>query len=210
MRSQAFERFGALMSILTGAAAFGYAVAFIVVRTNDALTGLFLALVGLLSTAALVALYGRLREGDGAFALWALLLGMAGALATAAHGAYDLAIALHPPAAPNLDLPSPVDPRGFMTFGVAGLALFTLSWLIRRGDARLPRGLGLLGYLSAILLVVLYLGRLILLDATSPVILVPALVNGFVVGPAWWVWLGLGLRRAAEVAPTRVSAAASA
>src|ERR671931_2558119 len=138
MRSQAFERFGGFMAILAGVAAFGYAVAFIIVRTNAALSALFLMLVGLLSTAALVALYGRLRESDGAFALWALLLGMAGALATAAHGAYDLAIAINPPATPNVDLPSQVDPRGFMTFGVAGLALLTVNWLIRRGDAGLP------------------------------------------------------------------------
>jgi hypothetical protein len=209
MRSQAFERFGGLMAVLTGVAAFGYAVAFIIVRTNDVLTGLCLTLVGLLATAPLVALYGRLRESDGGFALWALLLGLAGAFGTAAHGAYDLANALNPPATANMTLPSQVDPRGFMTFGVAALALVTLSWLIRRGEAGLPRGLGLLGYLSAVLLAALYLGRLIVLDPTSPIILVPALLNGFVVGPAWYVWLGLGLRRAPAVATRRATAAAA-
>src|SRR5437867_1977424 len=209
MRSRAFERFGGLMAILAGAASFAYAVAFIVLRSVS-LSALFLTLIGLVSTAAMVALYGRLRESDAAFALWALLLGVAGAIATSLHGAYDLANVLNPPATPNLDLPSQVDPRGFMTFGLTGLALFTLSWLIRRCDAGLPRGLGLLGYLSAVLLVVLYLGRLIVLDATNPAILVPALLNGFVVSPAWYVWLGLSLRRAAAAAPVGAPAAASA
>ena len=40
----------------------------------------------------------------------------------------------------------------------------------------------------------LYLGRLIVFDASSPLILVPAVLNGFVVGPAWYIWLGLSLR----------------
>jgi hypothetical protein len=41
----------------------------------------------------------------------------------------------------------------------------------------------------------LYLGRLIVLDPTSPVILVPALLNGFLVNPALYIWLGLALLR---------------
>jgi hypothetical protein len=43
--------------------------------------------------------------------------------------------------------------------------------------------------------VALYLGRLIILDATNAVIVVLVLVTGFVVHPAWYVWLGLSLRR---------------
>jgi hypothetical protein len=55
--------------------------------------------------------------------------------------------------------------------------------------------LGYLTYLSAILLVALYLGRLIILEPTNPVILVPALLNGFLVNPAVYIWLGLTLLR---------------
>ena len=36
-------------------------------------------------------------------------------------------------------LPNPIDPRGLLTFGVAGLGLFVLSWLIRR-SGHFPRG----------------------------------------------------------------------
>jgi hypothetical protein len=55
--------------------------------------------------------------------------------------------------------------------------------------------LGYLGYVSAILLLALYLGRLIVLDPTSPLILVPALLNGFLANPIFYVWLGLALLR---------------
>jgi hypothetical protein len=191
-RSASFERFAGVCAVLTGIAGFLYAVAFIVLQ-NDLLSGLFLMLFGLSSTAAFVAVYGRLRETDAAFALFALLLGIAGALGSAIHGGYDLANAINPPPLVP-DLPNPVDPRGLLTFGVAGAALLVVAWLIVRGGP-FPKGLGYLAYLSAILLVALYLARLILLDPTNPVILVPALLNGFLVYPALYIWLGLALLR---------------
>jgi hypothetical protein len=191
-RSGPFERFAGACAILTGISGFLYAVAFVVLQ-DALLSGLFLMLTGLLTTAALVAVYERLRETDASFALLALLLGIAGALGSAVHGGYDLANVINPP--PSMpDLPNPVDPRGLLTFGVAGAALFIVAWLIGRGG-RLPRGLGYLGYVSAVLLLVLYLGRLIVLDPTNPVILGPALLNGFLVNPIFYLWLGLTLLR---------------
>jgi hypothetical protein len=202
MRSTSYKRFAGLCAILAGLAGFLYAVAFIIIaRSAPALGGLlsslFLLLSGLLASAALVALYYRVSETDAPLALWALLLMLTGALGSAIHGGYDLANYINPPPTnvPGLaDLPSQIDPRGLLTFGVAGMGLFVVAWLIERGRA-FPRGLGYLGYLSAALLVVLYLGRLIVLQATSPIILVPALVNGFVVNPIWYIWLGTTLWR---------------
>jgi hypothetical protein len=92
------------------------------------------------------------------------------------------------------DLPNPVDPRGLLTFGVAGAALFVVGWLIVRGG-HFPRRVGYLAYLSAVLLVILYLGRLIVIDATNPLILIPALLNGFLDNPIFYLWLGLALLR---------------
>lgn len=187
-----FERFSALCAILAAAAGLLYAVAFIVLQ-NGLLSGLALMLGGLLTTAVMVAVYERLRQVDAAFALWALLLGTVGALGTALHGGYDLANALHPPAMlPSL--PSEVDPRGLSTFGLTGLAIVTIAWLIGR-SGQFPRGLGYLGYLLAILIFILYLGRLIVLDPANPAIAVPALLTGFVVNPAWYAWLGVVLWR---------------
>jgi hypothetical protein len=192
VRSASFERFAGVCAILAGAFGFLYAVAFVVLQ-NALLSGLFLMLTGLLTTAALVAVYERLRETDSSFALLALVLGVAGSLGSAVHGGYDLANVINPP--PTMpDLPNQVDPRGLLTFGVAGIALFVASWLIVRGG-RLPRGLGYLGYGSAVLLLALYLGRLIVLDPTSPLILVPALLSGFLANPIFYVWLGLALLR---------------
>jgi hypothetical protein len=193
LSSAAYERFAGMCAIAAGVAGFLYAVAFIVLR-SDLLSALFLLLTGILSTAALVAVYRRLRATDADFALWALLLGFIGALGAAIHGGYDLANAINPPGGAALNLPSQIDPRGLLTFGIAGVALFVVAWLIGRGR-QLPVGLSYLGYLSALLLIILYLGRLVILDPASPVILGPALLNGFIVNPAWYIWLGLALWR---------------
>jgi hypothetical protein len=189
-----YERFAGLCAVLAGLTGFLYSIAFVVLRSN-LLSALFLMLVGLVTTVVVVALYQRLRAVDQSFALWALLLGLAGALGSAVHGGYDLSNALHPPAQLNADLPNQIDPRGLLTFGVAGLGLWVVAWLITRA-ADLPKTLGYLGYLAAALLIVLYLGRLIVLDATSPLIVVPALLAGFIASPLWYVWLGLTLWRA--------------
>jgi hypothetical protein len=40
----------------------------------------------------------------------------------------------------------------------------------------------------------LYLGRLVLLDATRAVVVL-AVLSGFVANPAWYIWLGLEVWR---------------
>ena len=58
-------------------------------------------------------------------------------------------------------------------------------------EMRFPHNLAYLGILSAILMIVLYLGRLIILQATSLVIVIPALLEGFIVNPIWYIdWEG--------------------
>ena len=182
--------------MLTGVVGFLYAVAFVILRSTT-FSALFLMLGGVLGAAALVAIYARLKETDASFALWGLILGAVGAIGSAIHGGYDLANALHPPAAVNLDLPSQIDPRGMLTFGVAGLGLWVIAWLILRG-AQFSKWLGYLGYVTAALLIVIYLARLIVLDATSPLVLVPALLAGFVASPVWYVWIGISLWKGAR------------
>ena len=188
-----FEKFAGWAAILAGISGFLYSVAFIVLQSN-LLSALFLMLGGLFSASALTALYQRLRATESGFALLGFLLTLSAALGSAIHGGYDLANALHPPASLNADLPNPIDPRGLLTFGIAGLGLFLLSWLMTQ-EMRFPMGLAYLGILSAILMIILYLGRLIILQATSLAIVIPALLEGFVVNPVWYVWLGVILLR---------------
>ncbi|HEY3107657.1 MAG TPA: hypothetical protein VGL23_02835 [Chloroflexota bacterium] len=195
MQTTSFERFAGLCALAAGAAAFLYAVAFVILRSGP-LAALCLLAVGLLATAVQVGLYERLREVDRGWALWALALGLAGALGAALHGGFDLATAIVPPPVATGEVPSQADPRGLLTFGVTGLGLLVVAWLIGR-EARLPRGLSRVGYATAALSILLYLGRLIVFDATSPLILLPAVLNGFIVGPAWYIWLGLSLRAGA-------------
>src|SRR5690348_2696550 len=114
MQSVSFERFAGMSAILAGIAALLYSISFVVLH-NTLLSPLFLMLSALLSTAALVAVYHRVRETDMAFALWALLLSFVGVLGAAIHGGYDLANAINH-AVVDTTLPSAVDPRGLLTF----------------------------------------------------------------------------------------------
>ncbi len=200
--NSSFGKFAGLLAMLAGVAGFLYSLSFIVIaRSSPALgtelSALFLLIGGLLSSAALIALYKRFEANDSGAALWALVLGVASALGAAIHGGYDLANALNPPDSnlPSLaSLPSQIDPRGLLTFGVAGIAIFIFAWLIVRGGS-FPKAFGYLGYVVGILLIVIFLGRLIILDATSIVIVAPALLTGFILNPIWYLWLGIELRK---------------
>jgi hypothetical protein len=198
-QTSSFERFAGLSAILVGITGLLYSISFVILK-NDLLIALFLMLRGVFSTAVLVAVYNRLKETDATFALWALFLSIAGAFGAIIHGGYDLANAINPTTA-NValaNLPNPIDPRGLLTFGIAGLGIFVIAWLMARGG-QFSRALSYLGYLLAVLLVVLYLGRLIILDPKNPIVLVDALLSGFIVNPVWYVWLGIVLWRISSV-----------
>lgn len=192
MRASSFERFAGLSAILAGVLGLLYSIAFVVLK-DPLYYSICLLLGGLFTSAALVALYRRLGSADPDFALWALLLGILASAGSLIHGSYDLANAINPPATTNLDLPFQVDPRGLLTFAVAGISLLVFAWLITSSRI-MPPAFGYLGFASAILLIVIYLGRLIILDPNSPIILGPAALEGFIVNPVWYIWLGIILR----------------
>jgi hypothetical protein len=188
-----YRRTVAALSVLAGVSGFLYSVAFIILDSST-LSGLFLMLGGVLSTAVLLALYDELRVVDAGFARWAVALLLFGAVGAAVHGGYDLANGINPPEGGVSDLPSQIDPRGLLAFGVTGLGLVLSGWLLRRGT-RLPPRLGLVAALLGVLLIVLYVGRLTVLNTHNPVIVIPALLSGFLLNPLWYIWLGLSLRR---------------
>ena len=184
-----FARWAGWAAVAAVVASLVYTVAFVVLK-NDLLAAVGLLTGGLLSAAALFAVFERVR-GAGPLATLGLVLGLAGTMGAALHGAYDLANALHPEAAGTLGGPFPADPRGFLTFGVAGLGVLGLSWA-GLDVGRLPRNLLYLGLLFGVVLVVIYLGRLVVLDANSMLVLGPAVV-GAVISPIWYGWLGYHL-----------------
>lgn len=200
-----FEKWAGIDSILTGLSAFLYAYSFIIIsRSNPEqgaiLSSIFLTLTGFFSVKVFVELYQRLRKIDESWAFWTLIFALVGAFGSAIHGGYDLANAINPPLenTPSLaSLPSQVDPRGLLTFGVAGVGLGVFSWMITKSK-EFPKNLGLVGVLSATLMLVLYFGRLIVLNPTDPIIVWPALINGFVLGPLFYIWLGSVLLKKAR------------
>jgi hypothetical protein len=195
-----FDRFAGLAALAAAVAGLLFSITFVITvddgsRLMEGLNEALLLLGGVLSTPVLTALYLRLREVDLGFALWGLLLGLAGGIASAIHGGWDLVNVIeNPPFLPST--PNPVDPRGLATFGLTAIAVGTLSWLILRSGF-FPRRLGQLGLVAAVLLAYVYLGRLLVFGSDDPPLLVGAVLLGFVVNPLWYAWVGLLLWRGA-------------
>ena len=194
-----FQQLVPYCALGSGIGGFLYSVAFVLIarpspRLGAGLSWILLMIGGFLTTVVMVALYERLRDLDRNLALLALLLGTVGALGSVIHGGYEVANIVHPPASTPSDLPSPIDPRGLVTFGFAGLGLLGFSTLLQRSPV-FPAGLGTLGIVTGIAMIVVYLGRLIIFSPTNPVVLLAAGLTGFILAPAWYIWLGLSLRR---------------
>ena len=195
----AFRSFASTCAFVVGAGGFAYSAAFVAVLRGsgepaEAASAVFLLVGGLLATPALVAVYLMLRATSPGMALWALAIGLAGAIGSAIHGGFDLANVINEPSGSAGGFPNAIDPRGLLTFGFAAVGTGAVAWLILSGG-RLPRGLGIVAAVLSALLVVIYVGRLIVLDPTHPVLLLAALATGFVVNPLWWIWLGGSIRR---------------
>lgn len=185
---------------LAAASGFLYSVSFVIIARNNqglgaGLSGFFLLVGGLFGASALLGLYERLQTSAGMYAAWALVFGLAGSIVATLHGGYDLAVAIHPPNQ-TINFPSPVDPRGLGTFGLTGLSILAFSYLMQR-DRGFPTALVGIGYASGILLVLIYISRLTILEASSLLVLAPAGIEGFIVNPIWYAWLGLVLREKA-------------
>jgi hypothetical protein len=192
----ALQRAAGLAALAAAVVGLLYSISFVVVSrlsppAGGLLSALFLLLGGLLTVVALSGVYERRREALPALALLVVVVGSAGALGAAVHGGYDLANALHPPGSLPSDVPNAVDPRGLLTFGVAGLALLLLGRLV-------GGGLGRFAFLAGALLILVYLARLIVLTPSNPLVLLPAALAGFVVNPVFYAWLGLWLLRPRE------------
>lgn len=190
-----FERFGSVSAILTGVLSIFYAVFFLFIsRANEfvGILGSWIILGGtaFFAAAAYVALYQRLKEREAGFALYTLLFGVMCAFAMLQHGAFE-AINLYRSGAvvSALGAPSQVDPAGLASFGVIGVVAFLWGWLIQKTNV-LPRTLGYVGMLNAVLLIVLFFATVI---GSQTLILASGGLTSVIVGPLWWIWLGRAL-----------------
>jgi hypothetical protein len=172
--------FAALGGIL-----YGY---FFVIVGNVAVASALLMLGGLLLTVIIVVLGSSLEEVNRPLARWAIGVGFLGAVLSVIHGGYDLANQIHPPGASAGDLPNPADPRGLATFGLTGVSVLILGRLMSR-SADYPRGLAGAGQALGLIMIVIYLGRLIILDPSNPVVRV-ALALGVIANTVFLVWIG--------------------
>jgi hypothetical protein len=171
-----------------------YAVVFLgVVRPSGGanttavlLTDVFLALSGLLVTIVATTVGERIAGAEGS---WVALVGVGWALLQATHGAFAFAADLGDVAVPQL---ASTDPRGFATFGLAGVWTIAVGLLARQGRGGLPRGLGALAIVAGIDLVLLYFATLL---AADTLITVFGGLAAVVFGPAFWLWTGSALRR---------------
>jgi hypothetical protein len=191
-----FQRTAGVAAVVTAALGIAFTVAFAVVvregeRWAEWASWTTLLAGGLITVPVLLALHALLVRAEPQFATTALVLGLAGSLGAAVHAAYEIALLEDPPVG-AVALPSATDPRGFMTFGVAGLALGVFGWLILHTGA-LPRRLGWLAAASAVLLVIVYVARLTVLDPNANVIRITALASGLVTVPGFYVLLGRAL-----------------
>jgi hypothetical protein len=198
------ERLAGGVAIAAGIGGIVYSVAFLggVVAgwTPDLgkmVSSIALLVGGIFTVAVMVAIYRRLLPVAAAAALLGLALVVIGATGATVHGGFDLANAINRPVSDPLadaKLPSPIDPRGLLTFGLSGLGLLLLMVKAREFAVITPRLAGL-GVLVGALMIVVFLGRLIVLDPTNPLVAAPAALTGLVLSPAFYIWLGLELRR---------------
>jgi hypothetical protein len=182
-----------------------YAVAFVLLE-HDVAAAILLMLGGLASTIILFHLGTTLFSVNEPVARWALVIGTIASTLTVVHAGYDLAKRIHPPGTPGVLLghPSAVDPRGLATFGIAGLAYLTLATLMSRSDAYAKR-LARLGQALGVIMIVIYLGRLIILDPENIVVRI-ALAAGVAANTAFLLWLGRTWSKAGEGGTDRKSA----
>lgn len=167
-----------------------YAAVFVTSGTAVAaspLANALLAASGILATAATVAVSDQLPDRPGR---WVRIVGVVWALLSAAHGAQA---GLAGAQGLATDPVSATDPRGFATFGLAGLWTLVVGWTIRGGGTPFPARLGWLAVVAGLDLLALFLATAFGIAELVPITAVLAAVF---LGPAFWFWTGRVLQRA--------------
>ena len=208
--SASFGKFAGFSAILVGLLSIAYAVFFLFIAKQDEYIGslgswLILGISGLFGSAAYVGVYQRIKGANEGLALWGLVLGLGAAFATFAHGIYQALLTnlLHnniAEAQRNVIMasrlvPSSLDPNGLATFFLSGIVALIIGLVILHGNS-VPRWLGVLALINAILLVTLFAATVM---GMSTLILISGGLASVVAGPIWWVGMGINLLRSESV-----------
>jgi hypothetical protein len=168
------------------------------------LTGLFWveALVGVLGIAVIPALSSLLQGDNEGWVRWAASLATAGFIISSVG--YTLSIAKLPGIAAAFVKGDPstqaalaavwkssIDLFGLWGYGAVGLWIFVVSSTALR-KTEFPKTLAYLGILYGILFLLVPAGTIFKMQAP----LLAAAVLGATVGPVWWIWTGVTLRKA--------------
>jgi len=193
-----FDRTASWMAYLSAAVALAYSMSFgYYVREGDrwaqyTSSGLLIA-GGLIGLPVLVAIYQRVRHVDEGFAIVALVIASAAALGTVLHGAHDIAVFAHPEkVTAGTEYPNFTDPRGFSTFALFGLGMIVLAAMTR--GAGFAKPIPTIGAVSGVLAVIVYIGRVTVLDPKRWWVAIAAVGAGVVGVPLWNVLIGRALR----------------
>ena len=183
----AFRRRGGLQANLVAAFSIAYAVVYLgFVRTDPtnataSVIAWTLIAAGALSAAIATAALGSFIGGAAGTFLMAFGIGYS--LLAAAHGVFAAIGEAQGYADPDL---SPTDPRGFATFGLAGLWML-IAGLELRGRADLRRVYWQLAVVGGVDLIVLFVATVL---ASTPLILVTGGLAAVLLGPAFWLMTG--------------------
>jgi hypothetical protein len=204
MGSAAFDRTASWLAYVSAAIALAYSLTFgYYVQEGDrwaqyTSSGLLMA-GGLVGLPVLVAIYLRVRSIDEGFAIVALVIATAAALGSVLHGAHDIAVFANPEVVTgSTDYPNFTDPRGFSTFALFGLGMLVLAAMCR--GARFPKPIPFIGAVTGALTVVVYIGRVTVLDPKRWWVAIAAVGSGVIGVPLWNVLVGRALQRDLRVA----------
>jgi hypothetical protein len=221
-----FERMAAAASALVGALMLLYGLVFLFVLTPGDKRGgsaalaayaaaplgrdvaqTLLAVGGMAALPAVVAVYARLRDRSLGWATLSVGLGGAMAILTALHAVHSLFLlraarrladtgdtALEAAAVALLNAPSPADPSSFGRYFIAGVWLLVTGALMVRSRV-FPDRLGWLAAAAGVGSLLFFLGQVFGVPVLS---FATGLAGSAVVGPVFWVWLGVVLWRQAD------------
>ena len=191
MGDAAFRRRAGLQAYLVALFSLAYAVVYLGLSsrdpTNAAAAALAWALIAAGALSASIATAGLASFIGGVPGLFLTAFGVAYALLSATHGAFAAIAAAQGFA--DLDL-SPTDPRGFATFGLAGLWML-VAGLELRGREGLRPIYPTIALVGGVDLILLFVATVV---GSTPAILVTGGLASVVFGPVFWAMTGRLLR----------------